>query len=271
MSLFTLRRIWGVPRAIPGRRHVVAAVLGLGLCMAGAAVAQTAPPWVLKFSDTTTTPGAAVTKYFKDGSVGTVSYTAGGLDINAPNRVGGPTVVWTKTSFSGDIKVEFDYKRLDIPRVGVSEASLLVLNGWGLTTVCQVDHTVHPLDIRTWARPVAPYAFYQYCMTNQTVGFDTLDGGTIQRTTVRQNPGYHDMATIIRPMLQSGVYYRVTATRIGNTLTAVVKRGTTAVASVTAILNPSLPGSQVSRLGYVGFRQINGRHAAYRNIKISTR
>ena len=252
-------------------RRGLAGVLALLAVAAAAAPVEAAPPWVLKFSDPAGTPGAAVTKYFKDGSVGTVSYTAGGLDINAPNRVGGPTVVWTKTSFSGDIKVEFDYKRLDIPRVGVSEASLLVLNGWGLTTVCRVDNTVHPLDIRTWARPVATYAFYQYCMTNQTVGFDNLDGGTIQRTTVRQNPGYHDMATIIRPMLQSGVYYRVTATRIGNTLTAVVKRGTTAVASVTAILNPSLPGSQVSRLGYVGFRQINGRHAAYRNIKISTR
>jgi len=265
------RRVRQALRAIPAGRYAATGILGLGLSIAGAAVSQAALPWVLKFSDTTATPGAAVTKYFKDGSVGTVSYTTGGLDINAPNRVGGATVVWTKTSFSGDIKIEFDYKRLDIPRAGVSEASLLVLNGWGLTTVCRVDNTVHPLDIRTWARPVATYAFYQYCMTNQTVGFDNLDGGTIQRTTVRQNPGYHDMATIIRPMLQSGVYYRVTVTRIGYTLTAVVKRGATAVASVTGILNPSLAGSQVSRLGYVGFRQINGRHAVYRNIKISTR
>jgi hypothetical protein len=253
-------------RSRVGKAMVIASLLGL----LGTTHATAAPPWVLKFNDPAGTPGATVGKYFKDGTSATISYTADGLDINAPVN-NGTTVVWTKTSFTGDIKVEFDYKRLDIPRVGVNEASLLVLNGWGLSTRCRVDRLIHPLDIRTWARPVATYDFYKYCMANQTVNFDNLDLGTAPRLTVRQNPGYHDVGTVIPPVLQTGTLYHVTVTRTGNTLRAVIKQGATTIASPTATLNPSLAGSQVSKFGYVGFRQMSGRHAAYRNIKISTR
>ena len=258
----------GAPTRIRRRGIGTLASAVLGLSVAASPAAAAVLPWVLKFSDPGGTSGAAVTKYFKDGSTATVAYTANGLEINAPS---GHTVVWTKTSFTGDIRIEFDYKRLNVPRVGINEGTLLVVNGWGLSRVCPVDQLTHPLDIRAWARPVATYDVYKFCMANQTVSFDNLDRGTDPRLTVRQNPGYHDMGTIIPPKLQTGVLYHVTVTRTGNTLKTLVKRGTTVVASLTATLNPSLPGSQVSKFGYVGFRQMTGRRAAYRNIKIFTR
>ena len=120
------------------RKLVLGASASLCLALASTATpAATEPLWVVRFTDATATPGAAVTKYFKDGTTATISYTEAGLDIDSPAGTG-QTVVWTKTIFSGDIKIEFDYKRLDTPLPGKNIASIVVLNGWGLTTECRV-------------------------------------------------------------------------------------------------------------------------------------
>lgn len=268
MMLMVRRHVRDVLHAVRIGRYAVAGALGLGLSLAGAAAPQAALPWVLKFSDTTVTPGAPVTKYFKDGTTARMSYTARGLDVVSPAGTG-QTVVWTKTAFDGDIKVEFDYTRLDTPVAGRNIASIVVLDGWGLTTRCRVDSLVHPVDIKTWSRPVANYDYYKFCMTDQTVSYDNLDLGTNPRMTIRQNPGYFDRGTIVPPALRTGVTYHLIVTRTGNTVLAIAKQGAVTVASVTGVLDPAR--SKVSKHGYVGFRQMASRHAAYRNIKISTR
>ena len=105
-------------------------------------------------------------------------------------------------------------------------------------------------------------------MADQTVSYDNLDLGTNPRITIRQNPGFYDRGTIEPPALQTGITYRVTITRTGDTVAVVVKRGTTTVASLDGVLDPDL--TKVSKYGYVGFRQMSGRHVVYRDIKIST-
>lgn len=70
--------------------------------------------WREVFSD----PGSGdwKQKWFLDGAVGTVKNTPGGMELTAGPEFKNDAhhmVLWTKDSFVGDLKIEFDYTRLD--------------------------------------------------------------------------------------------------------------------------------------------------------------
>jgi hypothetical protein len=77
--------------------------------------------WVLKFSDPCTEDWED--NWFLDGNIATVENTENGMNFKA-----GPVnrndahhaVLWTKESFSGDVKIEYNYTRTDSQTVNVN-------------------------------------------------------------------------------------------------------------------------------------------------------
>ncbi len=62
-------------------------------------------------------------KWFLDGRVGTVTNTRRGMELRAGPQFGNDAdhmVLWTKQSFSGDLKIEYEYTRLDSETRGVT-------------------------------------------------------------------------------------------------------------------------------------------------------
>lgn len=71
-------------------------------------------PWQEVFYDACT--GDWNEKWFLDGEVGSVETSAEGMQLTAGPRFGDNAhhmVLWTKESFEGDLKIEFDFTRLD--------------------------------------------------------------------------------------------------------------------------------------------------------------
>ena len=70
--------------------------------------------WREVFSDTGT--GDWKQRWFLDGEVGTVKNSAKGMELTAGPEFGNNAhhmVLWTKDSFAGDLKIEYDFTRLD--------------------------------------------------------------------------------------------------------------------------------------------------------------
>ncbi|MFM8886595.1 MAG: hypothetical protein ACKOKC_09305, partial [Chthoniobacterales bacterium] len=62
-------------------------------------------------------------KWFLDGEIGAAETTPAGLRVSGGPRFGQDahhTVLWTKDSFEGDVKIEYDYTRLDFENRAVN-------------------------------------------------------------------------------------------------------------------------------------------------------
>ena len=82
---------------------------------------QSSKDWKLAFSDPCT--GDWQDQWFLDGEMATIENSAAGMQFSA-----GPVdredahhaVLWTKDSFAGDVKIEYDYTRTDSQRINVN-------------------------------------------------------------------------------------------------------------------------------------------------------
>jgi len=87
--------------------------------------------WKLLFDDDCTS--AWQTNWLMDGTRSYITHSSKGMDYYAGKEAHNDTchtVLWTKQKFSGDIKVEYDYTRLDTSHLGVNIIYLLA-NGSG--------------------------------------------------------------------------------------------------------------------------------------------
>ena len=78
-------------------------------------------PWKEVFFDECT--GDWRDKWFLDGEIGAAETTPAGLRVSGGPRFGQDahhTVLWTKDSFQGDVKIEYDYTRLDFENRAVN-------------------------------------------------------------------------------------------------------------------------------------------------------
>jgi hypothetical protein len=80
-----------------------------------------AAPWQEVFFDPCT--GAYGKQWSLDGEIGAVETTPTGMRVSGGPRFGNDAhhvVLWTKESFQGDVKIEYEYTRLDFENRGVS-------------------------------------------------------------------------------------------------------------------------------------------------------
>ena len=92
------------------------------------------PDWTQTFSD----PGSSdwTNHWFLEGSKATIQNTPDGLIFNAgpvPGEHASHAVLWTKQSFEGDLKIEYEYTRLDT-MVDVTSVNILYIQATGLGT-----------------------------------------------------------------------------------------------------------------------------------------
>jgi hypothetical protein len=82
--------------------------------------------WKIAFEDDCTDSWQK--KWVMDGERSHITHSAQGMDYFAGTEAyndTGHTVLWTKQTFSGDLKIEYDYTRLDTSRLGVNIIYLL--------------------------------------------------------------------------------------------------------------------------------------------------
>jgi len=98
--------------------------------------------WSLEFSDDCTQKWQQ--NWFLDGLIGTVTNSAAGMELKAGSENGNDAhhiVLWTKQSFKGDLKIEFDFTRTDTENRNVN---ILYIEATG------IGDKEHPTDISAW-------------------------------------------------------------------------------------------------------------------------
>ncbi|GAB5537550.1 MAG: hypothetical protein Rubg2KO_37990 [Rubricoccaceae bacterium] len=227
--------------------------------------------WQLAFADTGTehwTDG-----WFLEGDKAAVATTPEGMVLTAgpvPGENASHAVLWTQRSFSGDVKVEYTYTRLDT-MLSVNAVNILYLQATGLGT----DDAPRDIVRSTRQRAVPTMSHYYLGMNALHVSYATTGPRRAHYVSARRYPASSipDFpSTQIQPiyedveLFEPGRPYRITATKEGGRLTFIVEGddGTRTFAWDTTAFPPVEDGR-------IGFRHMWTRSARYRDIRISVR
>lgn len=226
------------------------------------------PHWRLKFEDDCKT-GNLESKWFRDGYRAKIEYTPSGLLFNAVGQRGDDAcheVLWTKQSFDGDLRVEYDFTRLDSADRDVVIIYLLA-DGVG----------TYPFDkdIFKWKKYRSfPYMeFYWRHMNLIHISYAAEMGtlkyvrsrfypvipGQIEFKQTEVAPGYDNVN-----MFETAVEYHINIEKTGDTVNMKVSgNGKSACFTWKSEKFKSIVS------GRVGLRQMAGRSSQYKNFKIS--
>lgn len=231
--------------------------------------------WTLKFEDLGETPWQD--NWFLDGRVGKVTNTNKGLKLVAGPEVKNDAhhmVLWTKQSFSGDIKIEYDFTKID------NEFKMVNILFIQATGAGEFDR-----DITKWnhRRQVPSMKFYfermkllhiSYAAYGQTNIFPESDYVRARAYPLHPTEGFTGME--IPPsyfktgLFKKGVTYKITATKTQEKLSfAVLEKGKPKL--MEKVLTWSLPARGQVESGRVGLRQMYTRSSVYNNFRIYTK
>jgi len=266
-----------------GFREVFGALSGLLLAMSPLPAADpekdkavfeeaAAGPWKEVFFDEGT--GDWRDKWFLDGEIGTAENSPRGLRLAGGPRFGDNAhhvVLWTKDSFEGDVKIEYDYTRLDFESRGVN---ILYIHATGSGT------GPFARDITEWneLRKVPAMRMYFDHMNLYHISYaafpDESDPSInyIRGRRYMPDTGKGLEGTDFTPdhyplgLFEPGVPHRIT----------VIKRGTDLLMRIEndkqvyhgKMSNTALPTVTEGRLG---LRHMQTRSARYKNFRVSER
>lgn len=222
-------------------------------------------PWNDVLTDDGT--GDWTEKWFLDGDKAQVINNAEGMTMHAgpvPDEDASHAVLWTKRSFEGDIKVEYDYTRLDESFRGVNIIYLLATGS---------GEAPYSEDISEWneLRRVPTMSKYFGNMNTYHISYSTTDpandyvrarryipeGKTLRGTNLE--PDYNKTGLFL-----TGVTSHITVIRRGDWLFMEVDRPEQRrLFAWKTDTHPSISK------GRVGFRQMFTRSSRYKNIRIS--
>lgn len=225
--------------------------------------------WQNVFNDPCT--GDWAEKWFLDGNVGTVTNSARGMELHA-----GPvykndahhTVLWTKRTFEGDLRIEYEFTRLDTSTNGVC---ILYIQATGS------GETPYVKDITAWneLRCVPSMDMYFAHMNAYHISYATPiikenndisyirgrrympAGKTLKGTAL--NPDYEVIG-----LFETGVSHRITVIKKDRDL--YMKVANAAQTNFFLMVNVSLP---IVNEGRIGLRQMYTRASVYKNFTIS--
>lgn len=211
-------------------------------------------------------------QWFLDGLVAKVEQTPGGFSFYAgPDQFNDSShaVLWTKKSFKGDLKIEYDFTKLDDRLVNVN---ILYIQATG--------HSPKPKDISQWAdeRTVPSMRLYFNHMDAYHISyaaFHTVNSDE-QADYLRARRYMPEWKQGLKKTEYGELYEKTGLFRTGVEYhLIVIKNGSNLYMRVT--------GDGVDRLfhwedtsfpliteGRIGLRQMYTRHSKYRNFKVST-
>ena len=228
--------------------------------------------WELVFQDFGTEDWTQ--HWFKDGERSTVNNTPQGMVFSAGpvfGDNGSHSVLWTKQVFEGDIKIEFDYTRLDdIDRA----VNILYIQATG------IGKGPYHTDIAKWSNlRQVPYMRWYFLNMNllhiSFAAFPNDDGEHTDYVRARVYPvpegGNFGEDTRLLPdnfdtgLFQPGVTYHFTVTKIGHSLSF-------EVAEIGSKNSKEFKWDTSSfheiSSGRIGIRHMYTRAARYANVKI---
>jgi len=265
------------------RREILGAlsVLLLAICPLPAADPEkdkaafeeaTAGPWKEAFFDEFT--GDWRDKWFLDGEIGTAENSPRGLRLAGGPRFGDNAhhvVLWTKDSFEGDVKIEYDYTRLDFEVRGVN---ILYIHATGS------GNGPFARDITEWneLRKVPAMRMYFDHMNLYHISYAAFPDETdpsinyIRGRRYMPDAGQGLEGTDLTPdhyppgLFEPGVPHHIT----------VIKRGTDLLVRIQndkqvfhgKLSNTALPDVTEGR---IGLRHMQTRSARYKNFRVSER
>ncbi|MGE4490258.1 MAG: DUF1961 family protein [Kiritimatiellales bacterium] len=224
--------------------------------------------WQEVFSDDGT--GDWHDKWFLDGEIGSVENFPDGMQLTAGPRFGNDAhhmVLWTKESFEGDLKIEYDFTRLDFETRAVC---ILYIEATGS------GDGPYAKDITKWneLRKVPAMRMYFDHMNLYHISFAAFpnDEDTTQYIRGRRympETGNALTGTDFKPdyyptgLFGPGILHHVTVIKKGQTM--LMRIANQEQTFYCCMSNPDLPPVIEGR---IGLRQMYTRSARYRNFRV---
>jgi hypothetical protein len=225
--------------------------------------------WEIVFSD----PGVGdwQENWFVEGLKANVEYDEGSLVFSSgsvPKEQASHAVLWTKQSFRGDIRIEYDYTRLESMTEAAS-VNILYIQATGLGTGAS------PTDIllSTRQREVPWMKSYFLNMNALHISYATTGPKRANYVAARRYPAKDQESFMQGTMIQSiyedvdlfraGETYHITALKKGNRLMFTAEReGKTHTFEWDTSAFPAVTE------GRIGFRHMWARSSRYQNIRV---
>ena len=219
--------------------------------------------WSEVFSDNCTEDWKA--KWFLDGEVGNVSNSKEGMTLTAGPEFKNDAhhmVLWTKGSFEGDLKIEYDYTRLD---EAPNCVTILYIQATGS------GEGPYEKDITKWSelRKVPAMKTYYNHMNTYHISYAVGDKKYIRgRRYIPEKQGLK--GTELKPdyfmpeLFAAGVKHHITVIKKDRDLYMRIENPDQVV--YCHMTNPDLP---VITEGHIGLRHMFTRSAGYANFRVS--
>jgi hypothetical protein len=236
-----------------------------------AALAQASgDDWEVVFSD----PGIGdwQDRWFVEGLKATVEYGQDGMVFTSgpvPKEQASHAVLWTKQSFAGDIRIEYDYTRLDT-MTDVTSVNILYIQATGLGT----DESPTDILLSTNQREVPWMKSYFLNMNALHVSYATTGPKRAHYVAARRYPAADQASfmngTMIQPVYEdidlfgAGETYHITALKEGSRLTFTAERE-----GKSHTFEWDTSGYPPVSEGRIGFRHMWARSSRYENFRIS--
>jgi len=211
-------------------------------------------------------------QWFLDGEVASVTNTSDGMQLTAGPQFKNDDhhmVLWTKEEFSGDVKIEFEYTRLDFEKRCVN---ILYIQATGS------GNKPYTKDISEWndLRKSPAMRMYFDHMNTYHISFAAFPNEGEDRTTYIRTRRYMPNATGLKGsdlepdyfpqgLFEPGVKHKITV--IKKVRDIYMKIENDKQTQYCHMSNPNLPTITEGR---IGLRHMFTRSALYKNIKIST-
>ncbi len=208
-----------------------------------------------------------------DGLNATITNNNKGMDFWAGSQVGDNShhaVLWTKQSFQGDVRIEYEYTKLD---TATKYVTILYIQATGS------GKEPYKEDIASWAnlRTVPSMPLYFNNINTYHISYAAFDNSNIDRNKdyIRARR-YMPMVkqglngTALEPdywgtgFFKTGITHQITAIKKGNDLYMHIKNDTKQM--LFHWKNESFPPIQQGR---IGLRHMHTRGARYKNFRVS--
>ena len=219
--------------------------------------------WREVFSDTGT--GDWKQRWFLDGEVGTVKNSAKGMELTAGPEFGNNAhhmVLWTKDNFEGDLKIDYEYTRLDEANRCVN---ILYIQATGSGKKPYVK------DLTQWneLRKAPTMSLYFDHMNTYAISYASFPDKHIRaRRYMPEKNGLKgtDLAPDYFPadFFKTGVTHKITVVKKARDLFVRIENAEQTL--YCHMSNPDLP--EITE-GRIGLRHMFTRAALYRNFRVS--
>lgn len=224
--------------------------------------------WSLAFADDPARIWSA--QWHLDGEFAQVSRSGDWLAFDAGAGLGDAhhSVLWTRQSFRGDVRITFDYTKRDVERERF--ANIIYIQA------TSADLSAHAEDIFSWnaERRVPRMAKYFENMRLLHVSFASFTDGReyvrLRRYPLRKGEKFNTDTSIgpahFGPLFETGKSYRITVEKTGDRL-----KFSVVGEDVEREFTWAIPANAQVTHGRIGIRQMNQRSASYRNFRVYTR